>query len=237
MNFKNIFVFAGIFLILTSPVAANDLLAELARARAATAKYHNLAQAEADGYQFDSCHAAEACHWFNWDLYDGTFDPAFGEVIKLTESNYWFRLGAHQQWLIDYIEANPAFIQPDYRRNEVLGFLKNNTLEDLCISRPKARLSWGIPLPFDPEAKPTPPQRNLRFLEGWFRRAIRKGRLRVKNPAAAAFAFLSTIHSFVFLQQVVQALETPMELGEYLDAVLDVWTRGAIVAAPRGRQR
>ena len=94
-----------------------------------------------------------------------------------------------------------------------------------------------VPLPFDPEAKPTPPQRNLRFLEGWFRRAIRKGRLRVKNPAAAAFAFLSTIHSFVFLQQVVQALETPMELGEYLDAVLDVWTRGAIVAAPRGRQR
>ena len=39
--------------------------------------------------------------------------------------------------------------QPDYRRNEVLGFLKNNTLEDLCISRPAARLNWGIPLPFD----------------------------------------------------------------------------------------
>ena len=38
---------------------------------------------------------------------------------------------------------------PIYRRNEVLGFLKNNTLEDLCISRPAARLNWGIPLPFD----------------------------------------------------------------------------------------
>lgn len=84
-------------------------------------------------------------------LPDGTFDPAFGEVIKLTESNYWFKLGAHQQWLIDYIESHPSFIQPDYRRNEVLGFLKNNNLEDLCISRPKARLSWGIPLPFDPD--------------------------------------------------------------------------------------
>lgn len=82
-------------------------------------------------------------------LPDGTFDPAFGEVIKLTESNYWFKLGAHQQWLIDYIEANPDFIQPSYRRNEVLGFLKNNELEDLCISRPVARLNWGIPLPFD----------------------------------------------------------------------------------------
>jgi len=80
---------------------------------------------------------------------DGTFDPAYGQVIELEETNYWFKLQAHQQWLIDYIEANPSFVQPDYRRNEVLGFLKNNTLEDLCISRPLARLNWGIPLPFD----------------------------------------------------------------------------------------
>jgi methionyl-tRNA synthetase len=81
---------------------------------------------------------------------DGTFDPAYGEVVKLQESNYWFKLRAHQQWLIDYLEANPSFVKPDNRRNEVLGFLKNNTLEDLCISRPVARLNWGIPLPFDP---------------------------------------------------------------------------------------
>ncbi|HEV2434795.1 MAG TPA: methionine--tRNA ligase [Verrucomicrobiae bacterium] len=82
-------------------------------------------------------------------LPDGTFDPAYGEVIELEESNYWFKLRDHQQWLIDYLETNPSFVQPDYRRNEVLGFLKNNTLEDLCISRPAARLNWGIPLPFD----------------------------------------------------------------------------------------
>jgi len=81
---------------------------------------------------------------------DGTFDPSWGEVIELTEDNYYFRLGRHQQWLIEHIEANPGFVAPDYRRNEVLGFLKHNTLEDLCISRPAARLSWGIPLPFDP---------------------------------------------------------------------------------------
>jgi methionyl-tRNA synthetase len=80
---------------------------------------------------------------------DGTFDPAYGEVTELKEDNYFFKLKPHQQWLIDYIEANPSFVQPDYRRNEVLGFLKNNTLEDLCISRPKSRLNWGIPIPFD----------------------------------------------------------------------------------------
>jgi len=80
---------------------------------------------------------------------DGTFDPSWGEVTELQEENYFFKLNEQQQWLIDYIEANPDFISPSYRRNEVLGFLKNNVLEDLCISRPAARLNWGIPLPFD----------------------------------------------------------------------------------------
>jgi methionyl-tRNA synthetase len=82
-------------------------------------------------------------------LPDGSFDPAYGKVIELEEENYYFKLGEHQRWLIDYIEANPAFIVPESRRNEILGFLKNNELEDLCISRPAARLNWGIPLPFD----------------------------------------------------------------------------------------
>lgn len=80
---------------------------------------------------------------------DGTFDPSWGEVIRLKEDNYYFKLKEHQPWLIDYIEKNPDFIQPSYRRNEVLGFLKNHTLEDLCISRPASRLNWGIPIPFD----------------------------------------------------------------------------------------
>jgi methionyl-tRNA synthetase len=81
---------------------------------------------------------------------DGTFDPIYEPVTELVEENYYFKMAAHQQWLIDYIEKNPGFIQPSYRRNEVLGFLKNETLEDLCITRPAARLSWGIPVPFDP---------------------------------------------------------------------------------------
>lgn len=80
---------------------------------------------------------------------DGTFDPEYGDVVQLKENNYYFKLREHQQWLIDHIEQNPDFIYPDYRRNEVLGFLKNNTLEDLCITRPAARLTWGIPVPFD----------------------------------------------------------------------------------------
>ena len=82
-------------------------------------------------------------------LPDGTFPAMYGEVTKLQEENYYFRLNVHQQWLVEYIEKTPGFVEPDYRRNEVLGFLKNNELEDLCISRPVSRLNWGIPLPFD----------------------------------------------------------------------------------------
>jgi methionyl-tRNA synthetase len=82
---------------------------------------------------------------------DGKFDAAYGDVVELEEENYYFKLKEHQQWLIDYIERNPTFIYPESRRNEVLGFLKHNTLEDLCITRPANRLNWGIPIPFDPD--------------------------------------------------------------------------------------
>jgi methionyl-tRNA synthetase len=69
-------------------------------------------------------------------------------VEKVRESNYFFRMSKYQEWLIRYIDENPKFIQPDFRRNETLGFLRK-PLQDLCISRPKNRLAWGIELPFD----------------------------------------------------------------------------------------
>jgi len=82
---------------------------------------------------------------------DGTWPEIYGEVKELVEDNWYFRMGRHQEWLIAFIEANPGFVQPDYRRNEVLGFLRAETLGDLCITRPRARLEWGIPIPFDPD--------------------------------------------------------------------------------------
>lgn len=74
----------------------------------------------------------------------------FRDVKKLKERNWFFRMGQYQQRLIDYINDHDEFIQPEHRRNEVLGFLRQ-PLEDLCISRPKSRMSWGIELPFDSE--------------------------------------------------------------------------------------
>ncbi|MCE5263382.1 MAG: methionine--tRNA ligase [Deltaproteobacteria bacterium] len=64
------------------------------------------------------------------------------------ESNYFFRMGKYQEWLIRHIEEHPDFIRPERYRNEALAFLRD-PLEDLCISRPKSRLTWGITLPFD----------------------------------------------------------------------------------------
>ncbi|MDP2941394.1 MAG: methionine--tRNA ligase [Candidatus Omnitrophota bacterium] len=72
-------------------------------------------------------------------------------VGKICEENYFFKLSKYQDWLVKYIGDNAGFIKPDMRRNEVLSFLKLNKLNDLCVSRPRERLSWGIPLPFSPQ--------------------------------------------------------------------------------------
>jgi len=82
------------------------------------------------------------------DLVDG-LSPTGRPVEWVEETNYFFKMGQYQDWLIEYIEGHADFILPDYRANETLGFLKKQDLEDLCISRPKSRLGWGIPLPFD----------------------------------------------------------------------------------------
>ncbi len=68
------------------------------------------------------------------------------ELIK--EANYFFKMSRYQDWLIEHIKTHPDFIRPERYKNEVLAFLKE-PLEDLCISRPKTRLQWGITLPFD----------------------------------------------------------------------------------------
>ena len=72
----------------------------------------------------------------------------FRDIKKLKEKNYFFKMSKYQEKLISHIENNSRFIQPVHRKNEVLGFLKS-PLNDLCISRPKSRLNWGIELPFD----------------------------------------------------------------------------------------
>ena len=79
---------------------------------------------------------------------DGEFGPEWGQVEHRLEENYYFRLAQHKEWLLDYLRSHPDCITPDFRQTELI-----NAVEklggDLCISRPKSRLSWGIELPFD----------------------------------------------------------------------------------------
>jgi methionyl-tRNA synthetase len=84
--------------------------------------------------------------WTALQLKEGKCPDCGRGVDRLEEENYFFKMSTYQPWLMDYIQKNPDFIQPEYRKNEVLGFLKE-PLEDLCITRPKARLTWGIEYP------------------------------------------------------------------------------------------
>jgi methionyl-tRNA synthetase len=88
--------------------------------------------------------------WTEKDLVRGNCPDCGRPVQRLAEANYFFRMSAYHEWLVDYIRDHPDFIQPPSRRNEVLGFLRQ-PLADFCISRPASRLSWGIPLPFAPD--------------------------------------------------------------------------------------
>jgi len=81
-------------------------------------------------------------------LPDGTWPEIYGEVTEIAEPNYFFKLRTYQDWLVGYLQAHEDFIFPRFRQKQVLEFLKE-PLNDLCISRPRERLEWGIPLPFD----------------------------------------------------------------------------------------
>lgn len=123
-----------------------------------TSEFHNKAVQEVlqELYDRGEIYSDTYEGWYN--VSDETFHtekelvngkaPNGKEVVKISEKNYFFRMSKYQQKLIDYINQNPQFIQPESRRNEVLGFLRQ-PLNDLCISRPKSRLKWGIEIPFD----------------------------------------------------------------------------------------
>ena len=81
-------------------------------------------------------------------LKDGCCPDCGRPVEKTNEEAYFFRMGKYQQWMIDYIEQHPDFIQPASRRNEMLNNFLRPGLQDLCVSR--TSIKWGVPVDFDP---------------------------------------------------------------------------------------
>ncbi len=79
---------------------------------------------------------------------DGEFGPEWGQVEFREEENYYFKLSQHKDWLLRYIDNRKDAVIPDFRQTELRNAIER-TSGDLCISRPKSRLDWGIELPFD----------------------------------------------------------------------------------------
>jgi len=110
-----------------------------------------LRKLEAQGDIYKSTYTGWYCtpcetFWTQLQLAEGRCPDCGGEVGELSEDNYFFRLSKYQDWLTAYIHEHSRFILPEIRRNEILGFLRE-PLEDLCITRPKTRLNWGIEYP------------------------------------------------------------------------------------------
>jgi len=103
----------------------------------------DLYEGEYSGWYCTPCES----FWIKSQLVDGLCPDCKRSVEEIKEKNFFFKLSKYQNWLIDYINSHEDFIKPEIRKNETLSFLKN-PLNDLCISRPRSRLSWGIDMPF-----------------------------------------------------------------------------------------
>jgi methionyl-tRNA synthetase len=79
---------------------------------------------------------------------DGEFGPEWGEIEFREEENYYFKLSQHKKWLLQYLNKRADAVIPDFRQTELRNAVEKLS-GDLCISRPKSRLDWGIELPFD----------------------------------------------------------------------------------------
>lgn len=94
------------------------------------------------------CVPCEA-YWTETQLKEGRCPDCNRTVDRLTEESYFFRMSAYEKRLLEHIEKHPTFIQPESRKNEVLGFIRQG-LRDISISR--TTITWGIPMPPDPKA-------------------------------------------------------------------------------------
>jgi methionyl-tRNA synthetase len=88
--------------------------------------------------------------WTEKDLVDGMCPETGKPVVWIKEKNWFFRMGKYADQLRKWIDDHPDWIQPETRKNEVLATLRKD-VGDLCISRVKSRMSWGVPIPFDDE--------------------------------------------------------------------------------------
>ena len=98
-------------------------------------------------YEGQYCTDCES-FWTETQLKNGCCPDCGRPVQPMKEESYFFRMSKYQDWLIDYIETHPDFIQPPSRANEMLNNFLRPGLQDLCVSR--TSFTWGVPVDFDP---------------------------------------------------------------------------------------
>src|ERR1043166_7507292 len=119
---------------------------------------------------------------------------------------------------------------------EFVPFVSKTLAEHLAIYQHR-KSQTSIVLPFDVRGEDSPPRRGLAIVADWFRRAAEAGVIRVKDPRAAALLFMGSLQSYVLLHQVFNVAAKPYPLGDYIDALIDLWTEGAIGGTRGGKKK
>ena len=133
---------------------AHDGWAETTDPRHVAAVQAVLQQLHDQGDLYKACHSGHYSVRQEQFLTDkerneqGEFGPEWGEVVFIEEENWYFRLSKYRPWLVQHLAEHPEFVTPAFRGTELANAVAKEA-GDLCISRPKARLAWGIELPFD----------------------------------------------------------------------------------------
>jgi len=106
-------------------------------------------------------------------------------------------------------------------------WMRSNALETEAPHR--------LPLIFDRQRQPTPPQRALALVETYLRRAGRAGKLKLRDPRPTAAGFVGALQAYVLLHHVARALDPALPLPRYLDALIDIWLHGVAPKTPKER--
>lgn len=119
---------------------------------------------------------------------------------------------------------------------EWVPFANRTVVQNLVLSM-HDRTNPTLLVPFDPRSENSPPRRGLKIVTNYFRRASQAGVIAVEDPRAAALLFMGSLFSYVFLHQVLNVAERVYPLDAYVDSLLALWTRGAIVPKKQGGSR
>ncbi|HEX9163569.1 MAG TPA: TetR/AcrR family transcriptional regulator [Thermoanaerobaculia bacterium] len=119
---------------------------------------------------------------------------------------------------------------------EWVPFARTAIVQNLVLTMHE-RSNPTLVVPFDPRSEDSPPRRGLTIVASYFRRAREAGAIRVADPRAAALLFMGSLVSYVFLHHVLNVFERPYPLGDYIDSLIELWTRGAIVPKKHGGSR